>query len=203
MKKIFFGLLFLFSLNCYSQIAGKILQVRPYGEQAAILKPAITGELMGLKEFDDNLRIRYGISYVSFKPRLDTFPVIAEYFSGSTGFAILPGYEVITNYSMFLAFTGYDYDVLKKDNYFLYPGADILIGMTNVEYDTYYQTLSSGSDSNDGLLAGIRLRLGFEYMTSETIGLFLEATHSIYYLPHMKIWYAHQDIGIGVHYIID
>ena len=135
MKKIIFVFFILVGLRSSAQVAFEMLQFRPTGQLGAIMKKAITGEILIMQDFDEDWRGRIGLSYVSLKPRLDTFPVTSVVISGSTGTSVIPGYEVYHQYSMYVLSFGFDYNLLKKDHFFLYPGMDLLIGGTNSSYD--------------------------------------------------------------------
>ena len=151
---------------------------------------------------DEKWRARYGFTYISLRPRLDTFPLISETYA--TGYApIVPGWEVISKQTLGFVFGGYDYSFLDPTIFFIYPGADLIAGFTSIKYHTYYEGIEDKEESTGGVIAGLRLRAGAEYMVTETIGIIAEASHSVYYMSQDVTWHAHTDYGIGIQLIFE
>jgi hypothetical protein len=203
MKKLIVALLLILSSGySYSQLGLKILNFRPYGDLGAILKSGFTGEIMYLKNADDDpFRARFGFSFISLKPRLDTFPLVAE--TNASGYAsVIPGWEVINHQTIGFVFCGYDYVLLDPEKFFIYPGADLLAGFTSVKVHTFYPGISDSEESTGGVLGGIRLRIGAQVMLNGEWGIFAEASHSMYIMSQDETTHAHNDFGIGIQYLI-
>jgi len=195
MKRILFACLILAGLNSSAQVAVEVLQFRPTGQLGAIMKKTISGEVLIVQDFDDDWRARIGISYASLKPRLDTFPVTSVIISNTT--TVIPGYEVYHKYNMFFISAGMDYDLLKGDHFFLYPGMDILIGGVNSVYDHVGYT--DGSTSGGDMFGGLKFRAGGEYEFKSKIRVFAELTRSIYLVQEQGLL-NHNEIGLGIRF---
>jgi len=199
-KLLVAALLAFIAIDSSAQIGFKLIQFRPVGELGMVMSKKITGELMYLQEFDEKTRMRFGLSFTSLKPRLDTFPVYAYKDDGQL--SVLPGYEVYHKYNMIILFGGMDYAFIDEENLFVYAGLDILIGGVDQQYDRAYETYVDESFSGGSKLAGGRLRIGGEYMFNENIGAFLELSRAMYYVEDSQ-WLSNNDIGIGVHYVFE
>jgi hypothetical protein len=196
MKKIF-GLLFLFvSLNSFAQIGLQLLQFRPTGEMGMVMKKGITGELLYMDNFDDRWRVRAGLSFISLRPRMDTFPSYA--IEESNGVTVLGGYQVFHKYSLTFLSVGVDYSIIDKEPFFFYPGVDLVVGGLDTKYDTSYPTFLDESYSGGEVLVGFRFRLGGEYAISKTFGVFAEITRSFYFINETG-FFSNNNIGIGLH----
>lgn len=199
MKKIITLVFFLVAINSFSQIGARFFQFRPTGELGAVMKKTFSGEILLMHEFEDRWRTRFGFSYISLKPRMDTFPVVAIMYSGSTGTSVLPGYQTFHKYNITLISGGVDFAILKKDPLFLYPGIDILAGGVHLEYDEYYETYKEGSFTGGELLAGFRFRAGAEYYVMKNAGIFMEISRNMYLITEQG-FLSHTEIGIGFRY---
>src|SRR5205085_54224 len=137
--KLFVLFFILCAFNSQGQIAVKLIQFRPTGELGMTMSKAITGEIMYLSKFDNNWRMRGGLSYVSFKARMDSFPVYAI-MEDANGTTVLPGYQVFHKCNMTYIFFGMDYAFLDKEKFYAYGGMDIMMGSMKQNYDLSYET---------------------------------------------------------------
>jgi len=200
MRKICIIVVLCLSLQTSAQIGVKLIQFRPVDEFGMVMSKQFSGELMYQSEFDDSRRFRFGLGYVPFSPRLDTFPVVA--YEDGNGLKVLPGYEVFHKYNMMYLFGGMDYAFWENDSWFAYGGLDLIGGGIDKDYDLYYATLSDEHNSGGEKLAGGRLRVGGQYMLSEHAGINLEFARAYYWLEEDG-WFSHNEIGIGFQYIFD
>jgi hypothetical protein len=201
MRKLLLFLFLVTAFNCTAQIAVKVFQFRPTGEQGFAIERKFSAEIMYMNNFgdeDDKWRSRFGISYMALKPRLDTFPVFATMTDGS-GSYVLPGYEVYHKYNMGYIFCGADYKVFETGNFVFYPGLDVIAGAISRNYDSHYETLSDGSDNVGNIFGGLRIRAGVTYNLTDRAGVFLEAERA-YYLADEMGGLSHNDIGLGFLY---
>ena len=159
-----------------------------------------TGEYMYLQDFDSKVRMRIGFTYLSLKPRLDTFPVVA--LVEDNGFSVVPGQQVFHKYDLFLLIFGADYQVFNNNSFSAYAGMNIMIGALDKQYELTYPTLTDESYSGSSKVGGVALRIGAEYMINEHLGAFIEGSRNFYLFENDGIFSAN-DIGIGVHYIFD
>jgi len=201
MKKLCISFFILCAFYSNAQIAVKLIQFRPTGELGMTMSKEITGELMYLSKFDNNWRMRGGISYVSFTPRMESFPVYAI-MEDANGTTVLPGYQVFHKCNMTDVFFGVDYAFLDKEKFYAYGGADIMMGSMKQNYDLSYETYKNESNDLGLLLGGLRFRLGAEYFLSQHFGVFFELTRAVYAVEESG-FYSNNDIGLGLHYIIN
>jgi len=197
MKKAITFFLILVTHVSFSQIGVRGYQFRPTGELGFVMNKTFSGEILLLHDFEETWRGRFGLSFISLKPRLDTFPVIAIMYSSGT--TVLPGYQVFHKYNITLISAGVDYAVLKKESFFLYPGIDLIAGGVSIDYDAYYETYKSESYSGGGLLAGFKFRAGAEYAFHDNAGIFLEANRSMYLVTEQG-FLSHNEYGLGFRY---
>lgn len=202
MKKLLPLLFALIACNASAQLGAKIYYLAPAGELAEGVKPIVTGEILYLESFDDDpTRFRAGFTYIPFKMRMDTFPVYAVT-SGSNGTVVLPGFQTFRNYTMYFLSFGMDYALVDKEPLYVYPGADIIIGGVDKDYDLVYETYKSESFSGGIVQGGIRLRVGAEYMFSDNIGGTFEIATNFYLTEESSI-FNHSEFGLGVHFIFN
>ena len=104
---------------------------------------------------------------------------------------------------MYSLFGGIDYHLIHRDPFFFYPGIDFLGGGIDMNYEIYSKdpmVEEHGVFIGGQFFGGFRLRAGFKYMVNNHSGVFLEITRSMYFLDEVG-FFAHNDIGIGFHYI--
>ncbi len=199
MKKIIITLFIFIYFNSFSQVALKIINFRPTGELGMLMKPAITGELF-YKDFDEESKLipRFGLGFIKCTPRLDTFLVQGLIVSQTT--TVSPGYITYQKYNLFYLYGGVDYKINIYKGFSIYPGADVNIGGTVVEYKSEYPTISSNDYSGGSPYVGIRLRIGAEYEIKEgKAAVFIEATRNMNLIPR-EAFFAYNDYGIGFRY---
>ena len=203
MKKVIFSIFIVCSLKSSAQYAVKLIQFRPTGDMGMVLKQGFTGEIMYLESLDtdEETRMRYGISYISLKPRMDTFPVYGVLTDGS-GTKVLPGYEVYHQYSLTTIFGGIDYAPIRKENYYVYGGLDIVFGGVDKKYDHHIESFTDEDFSGGVLMGGLRFRIGGEYMFSDNVGALFEVTRAYCYFEGESIL-SNNNIGIGVHILFE
>lgn len=193
-----FLLLILTSFNNQAQVAVKFLQIRPAGNLGMLFEKTYTGEIMYRHDFEKRFSPRVGITYADFSPRLDTFPLTLLKEEGAKQ-TVIPGFLVISTYNLYFLFAGLDYNLVKKEHFFLYPGIDFLTGFSKLGFDQSYETISDGSYYSDGgTFAGLRFRAGAKVKLLKYLGLFMEATKTIYYSDDLGLS-IHNDFGIGLH----
>ena len=199
MKKIITLFFIFIYFNFFSQVALKIINVRPTGELGMLMKPTITGELF-YKDFDNESDFipRFGLGFIKFATRLDTFLVQGLIVSQST--TVSPGYMTYQKYNLIYLYGGVDYKIKLSKALSLYPGIDVNLGGTVVEYQSQYPTISSEGYSGGSVYVGIRLRAGAEYeIKKEKAAIFIEATRNMNLIPR-EAFFAYNDYGIGFRY---
>ncbi len=195
-------LCFIISSASYAQIAFKAIKLSPKGEFGFIMNKKITGELMKLSEFNGKFRSRFGLAYIPFQPRLDTFPVYA-FEQSARGDKVIPGSMVFHKYNMTYFFGGADFRFTEDKKFSPYIGTDIIAGVIVVDYDAEYESLSKESVRGDGgVMGGFRFRVGAQYEITDNIGAFLDFCAAGYVVNNIGVQ-AHQDYGIGVYYIFN
>jgi hypothetical protein len=199
MKKIITLFFIFICFNSFSQVALKIINFRPTGELGMLMKPTITGELF-YKDFDDESKVipRFGLGFIKCTPRLDTFLVQGLIVSQTT--TVSPGYITYQKYNLFYLYGGMDYKISIYKGFSLYPGIDVNLGGTIVEYQSQYPTISSEDYSGGSVYLGIRTRAGAEYeIKEEKAAIFIEATRNMNLIPQ-EAFFAYNDYGIGFRY---
>ncbi|HNP49276.1 MAG TPA: hypothetical protein PKL85_10585 [Bacteroidia bacterium] len=202
MKKILLSfLMFVSFYSASAQISLMLYNFRPTGEFGYVMKPAYSAELGYANGIDeaDPIRSSFSITYLSFTPRLDTFPTTGYYYSGSTGSMVVQGYQCYQKYNLLLLYCGMDWPFIKKDPFFVYVGLDITAGFSEIEYTSYMELISDESYSGGSILAGFRGRLGVEYKLSKSLGLFANLERMGWLNAEPKSTNAGNTYGIGIH----
>jgi hypothetical protein len=200
MKKLILLLFIVNSFAALAQLGVKLSNIRPTGSLGAGVKPTIGGELFykannGDDENETGFSVRFSIGYTKFTPRKDTFPTYGV-ISGS-GTTVTPGYTVIHKYNMAHISIGTDYMIGITDKLFLYPGIDVSVLFTSLDYESYTPLISSEGYSGGYAFIGTRFRLGAEYPVTEMITAFTEVNRSMNFSPEVG-GLAYNDYGLGI-----
>ena len=197
MKKLFLLFFIFSSYLSFSQYGIKIIHVRPTGRLGNIVKPTITGEFL-FKGFDDEDFIpRFGIGFIKFSTRLDTFPVQGIISSNST--TIVPGTLTYHKFNFVYVYGGLEYKIKLHKKINLNPGLDINVGSKMVSYEAYYPLISSEGYSGGSVYVGIRPRICLDYFINEHAVIFIEAVRNMNLIPQ-EAFMAYNDYGIGFRY---
>ncbi|MBA3682313.1 MAG: hypothetical protein H0W73_14310 [Bacteroidetes bacterium] len=198
MKKIVVIILLLNFFTAFSQVALKVIYVRPTGPMGMVVKPAIGGEVF-FKAFeedqDENFIPRFGIGFIKFATRLDTFPVTGVITSNTT--TVTPGYITYSKFNMAYFFGGVEYRIKLHKKLYLSPGIDINVGSKSISYQAKYPLISDQGYSGGSAYIGIRPRIGLDFFITEDIVVFSEATRNMN-LVVKEAFIAHNDYGIGL-----
>ncbi len=207
MKKILIVLFAIITFNSHAQVAVKLLDFQPRGDQAFFMKRNFAGEVMYLAPFKKKkLRSRIGLEIVSLHPRLDTFNYTTSG-SDSQGDVICPAYIVFHKYTMYKVFLGFDLPVIRNKSFIGYAGLDLALGELKYDYTQY--NIDRGGEvlfhnAANALMEEIRFRIGCEYLPIENVGIFAELTPAFSTMKGNVVgnYFFTYDIGVGIHFII-
>ncbi|HEU4716666.1 MAG TPA: hypothetical protein VFU15_02490 [Bacteroidia bacterium] len=184
-----------------AQIGLRVFNYRPTGELGFVMKPLFSAELSCIAPFEDGRwRTQFSLTYLRLKPRMDTFPVYGVVSSGSTGTTVYPGTQSFQKYSIVQLSGGGDFAFIDKDPFYVFAGADIVVGGASVEYTSQVQTIKDESYSGGGILAGFRFRLGAEYDVNDQVGIIASANRNYLFISEPAGLYGANDYGIGLRY---
>jgi len=173
-------LILLFSCNfIYSQVGVKILHARPTDDFGFAVKPTISGEII-YKKINSKKKLvsRFGIGFIRFSPRLDTFPVrgvLVTYGNSSS----VPGKLAPSPCNYFYGNIGLDYKIKINDSICFYPGLDINMGRTMSKHYEFYPMISDGYYEDNRIILGGGIRIGLEYIYKRKFAFFIEVERNI------------------------
>lgn len=172
-------LLVLFLSNTgYSQIYGKVEQIKPTGLFGFVAQKTIGIEVGYLQEFDSQFRGRIYLNLASYKARMDTFP--GKGYSNLDGdYKFYPGTEVYSKLINGIFGVGYDFSPDFFDDFLIKPyiGLDLNIGVHIQESHTHIPGIVSSGRSGDGAIFGVKGRFGMQYSFGNS-GLFIDLTRT-------------------------
>lgn len=176
-----------------AQVSAKFSLLRPKGELGKTMKATVAGDILWMESFDGGeTRTRVAITYASFQPRLDTFPVIA-----TENDKPVAGTQIFHSYRQLMLAGGIDYAPFSTDKIYPYVGASGIAGTVITHYETNYPGISSEDFTGNLLMVGIRLRAGIEYAVSDAFGIFLEASGDGFLLQDIGL-VSYNQYGLGI-----
>lgn len=195
MKRLLLLFYLLSALFASSQYSIKAIYVRPTGQLGGIVKSTLAGEFM-IKPFDDNENFipRFGIGFIKFATRLDTFPV--QGYISSSGMTVTPGTLTYHKFNFVYIYGGLEYKIKLSQSLHLTPGIDINLGAKSISYEANYPLISNEGYSGGSVYIGIRPKFGMDFYVTDRAVIFFEATRNMNLVPH-EAFMAHNDYGIG------
>ena len=176
----------------YSQYSARVYTFRPTGNFGSVMKSLYSLEL-GKSDFfsDGNFRTTTAVNFMIFKPRLDTFLTYSTTYDGYEGLRVTPKYQVIGNYITVNGYFGVDWSPVSFGNFYPYIGGDFHIGLYRYKDD---------SESDMGVLFGLRARVGIEYEYARDLSFFLNANRQGWINLEPRSLPCGWDIGLGAKY---
>jgi hypothetical protein len=167
-----------------AQIGIKIVHARPTEDFGFLLKPTIGMEILYKPVITKRkLLSRYGIGFLDFNPRLDTFPAYAIATTASASI-VFPAKFAITNYKILYLNYGLDYKISIKDSVFnFYPGIDLNVGYLFYRHYEFFPQSNEGSYTDNHYYVGSGVRLGIEYLLRKRVAFFAEAKRQYNVVP--------------------
>lgn len=197
LKIIFFILLG--SNIAFSQIMIRGFNYRPTGEFGSVMKPLFSAEIGYQQPFEgDRVRGGFLFTFLQMKPRMDIFPVY-----GIIGMTVYPGEQSFQKYNLGLLLADIDFAFVNKEKYTMYTGLGLIMGAANVEYEYYLQSAAYESYSGGGILAGLRFRLGAEYIINDYLALNINANRGFFLVTEPRALAWANDYGFGMRYSFD
>lgn len=201
------SLLFAFLILCgeiFSQVSLRIYNYRPTGkEYGFVFKPTYSADLGFTFPLDEDNWVRFSasVTFLRMKTRMDTFPTYATVSGNGSGPSVLPGDQVFQKYNIIKAFAGIDAAIINHEKIKFYIGTDIIIGGTAVEYTYKVDGLVDEGYSGGGILAGIRGRLGCDFVLNEDWVIFATTNRSYFIITEPGARGSANDYGLGVRWV--
>ena len=186
------------SWSVNAQFGVKVNYWRPTGTTLGhSLKPAFGPELMYIEDFDKALRTRVGISFVNYKPRVDTFFVYELEGSGND-FVVSKKAQTINYFRDFSLMAGMDYSPIDGEEAILpYLGVSVVVGYTQTSTSSYKSGFLAtvNEDKNSYASIGLNARLGCEFWVNFG-AVFIEYNGMFRYSPLLG-YYVFNNFGLG------
>lgn len=188
----------LFSQGEGSQYFVRLMNYRPTGEFGFVMKPANSLELGWQESFEESrTRMKIGLSYLFFKPRLSEFPtqsVTYEY----AGTKIYGGNQIFYHFSQIQLSLGFDVAIIDQEKFAIYAGLDVLTGLQFTKYESNDVYTNLHETILGSPLIGFSGRLGFEYHLNDSYSLGFSANRQYFIVTEPRAKLSGNNYGLSL-----